>query len=117
MRVSTRGITVGLLLGGLLASAAVAQTKIDLDRVTCRQLLEMPREYTLVVAGWLQAYFLDDHADPVVDMEKAFADLLRLTELCRGRPDEEIMAAADELFGKQPPAPPAPPQTENPPPR
>jgi hypothetical protein len=106
-----------LMVGSLLASAAAAQTKFDLDRTTCSQFLEMPRDHTLVVAGWLQAYFLDDHADPVVDLDRAFADLLRLTEHCRGRPDEELMAAADELFAKQPTPAPAPPQAENPQPR
>jgi hypothetical protein len=107
-----------LVLGTLLASTAAAQNKFHLERTTCKQFLEMPRDYMLVVAGWLQAYFLDDHADPVVDMEKAFPDLLRLTEYCQSRPDEELMSAADELFAKQPTPAPAPPQPESPePPR
>src|SRR3981081_4385331 len=91
-----------LMLGSVLASTAAAQTKFDLDRTTCKQFLEMPRDHTLVVAGWLQAYFLDDHADPAVDLDRVFADLLRLTEHCKIRLDEELMAAADELFAKQP---------------
>ena len=50
-----------------------------------------------------------------MDVEKVFADLLRLTEHCQGRPDEELMEAAEELFSKQAPAAP---QAERPtPPR
>jgi hypothetical protein len=115
MKVSMPRAAACLVLGGLLASTAAAQNKVDLDRTTCKQFLEMPRDYTLVVLGWLQGYYLEENAEPVVDIEKVFADLLRLTEHCQGRPDEELMAAAEELFGKQAPAPP---QAESPaPPR
>ena len=65
--------------------------------------------------GWLQGYYLDEDAEPVVDVEKVIADLLRLTEHCKLRLHEELMAAAEELFGKQGLAPsradsPAPPR-------
>jgi hypothetical protein len=37
--------------------------------------------------GWLRGYYLEENAEPVVDIEKVFADLLRLTQHCQGRPD------------------------------
>ena len=40
-----------LVLGLLSTGAAWAQNKFDLDRTTCKQFLEMPRDYTLFVLG------------------------------------------------------------------
>jgi hypothetical protein len=37
--------------------------------------------------GWLRGYYLEENAEPVVDIEKVFADLLRLTQHCQSRPD------------------------------
>jgi hypothetical protein len=102
-----------LILGVLLASPAAAQVKINLNNATCEQFLEMPRDHMLITLGWLRGYFLEENAEPVVDFGKVLADLPRLTEYCKGSLDEEVMTAAEELFGKQAPAAPEP---DNPPP-
>ena len=44
--------------------------------------------------GWLQGYYLDDHALPLVDFDKASSDSRKLVERCQARPDEDLMTAA-----------------------
>jgi hypothetical protein len=41
--------------------------RIDLTGFTCKQFLAMNRDDALIVVGWLQGYYLDEHAPPVVD--------------------------------------------------
>jgi hypothetical protein len=96
-----------LIFALLLASPAGAQVKIDLDSVTCQQFLEMPRDRALIMAGWLQNYFLEDDAEPTVDFEKALADLQRLADHCKTELDDKLVAAAEDVFGRQAPTPPA----------
>jgi hypothetical protein len=57
---------------------------------------------SLIVLGWLQGYYLEEYAEPLVDVDKIMADLQRLTDHCKLRLGEELMAAADEVFGKPP---------------
>jgi len=117
--VSTLGLMRSLaagyfLLCGPLMAGALAQVKFDLRSVTCQHFLAMPPEHSLIVMGWLQGYYLEEDAEPVVDVDKVLADLQRLTEHCKLRLDQELMAASDQLFGK-PPAPAAepPPRQSN----
>ena len=85
---------------GALSVESTAQERIDLDHTTCRQLLEMKPDQILIVMGWLQGYYLDDHAPPLVDFEKASSHSRRLMERCKARPDEDLMTAAQMLFAK-----------------
>jgi hypothetical protein len=52
------------------------------------------------VVGWLQGYYLDEHETPVVDFAKLSVDSGSLANRCKARPDENVMAAADRVFGK-----------------
>ena len=85
---------------GALSVESTAQERIDLDHTTCRQLLEMKPNQIFIVMGWLQGYYLDDHAPPLVDFDKASSDSRKLMERCKARPDEDLMTAAQTLFAK-----------------
>jgi acid stress chaperone HdeB len=87
------------VIGALLVEGA-AEEVIDLNSITCRQLLELKPERILIVIGWLQGYYLDEHAQPIVSFDKASADSRKLTERCQARPEEDVMTAAEKLFGK-----------------
>jgi len=50
--------------------------------------------------GWLQGYYLDEHETPVVDFAKLSVDSASLANRCKARPDDNVMAAADRVFGK-----------------
>jgi acid stress chaperone HdeB len=89
-----------LALAGTLLVEAAAEEAIDLNSITCRQLLEMKSERILIVMGWLQGYYLDEHAPPLVDFDKLSSDSRKLTERCETHPDENVMTAAEMRFGK-----------------
>jgi hypothetical protein len=83
-----------------LVTEGAAQDVIDLGRTTCRQFLAMNREQSVIVMGWLQGYYLDEHAPPIVDLGKVKTDIRELMERCASRPDEDVMTAAEMLFYK-----------------
>jgi len=90
-------ITV-VLLGE--AAAEERPERIDLNRFTCKQFLELNRDDALIVVGWLQSYHLDEHAPPVVDFTKLSVESVSLANRCAARPDEDVMTAAEQVFGK-----------------
>jgi hypothetical protein len=73
---------------------------IDLTGFTCKQFLAMNRDDALIVVGWLQGYYLDEHAPPVVDFAKLSVESVSLANRCAARPDDDVMAAAERVFGK-----------------
>jgi HdeA/HdeB family protein len=93
-----RWLIVCLVFTNALVGAA--QDVIDLGRTSCRQFLTMDREQAAVVMGWLQGYYLDEHAPPIVDLDKVKTDIPKLMERCTSRPDEDVMTAAEMLFTK-----------------
>jgi hypothetical protein len=50
--------------------------------------------------GWLQGHYLDEHEAPVVDFTKLSVESVSLANRCKARPDENLFAAADRVFGK-----------------
>jgi HdeA/HdeB family len=87
-----------LVLGEAAAEGRV--DRIDLTGFTCKQFLAMNRDDALIVVGWLQGYYLDEHAPPVVDFAKLSAESVSLANRCAARPDDDVMAAAERVFGK-----------------
>ena len=101
--VAMKGLTafcaiIGLLLGETVAADRI--DRVDLTRLSCKQFLEMNRDDALIVVGWLQGYYLDEHETPVVDFAKLSVDSVTLANRCVARPDENVMTAADRVFGK-----------------
>jgi len=66
----------GLLLGGAAAEDRIE--RIDLTRFPCKQFLELNRDDALVVVGWLQGHYLDEHETPVVDFTKLSVESVNL---------------------------------------
>jgi acid stress chaperone HdeB len=82
------------------AAAEDRVDRIDLTGFTCKQFLQMNRDDALIVVGWLQGYYLDEHALPVVDFARLSADSVSLADRCAARPDQGVLTAADRVFGR-----------------
>jgi len=94
-------LTVVVLAAPLVGDTAVAQgNKLDLVALKCRELFEMKREQIKIVLAWLQAYYLDEDAPPVINLDKLSADELKLSGYCVANPQEDVISAAEALFGK-----------------
>ena len=91
------------ITGLLLPAEAAAEDRmerIDLAGFTCKQFLEMNRDDALIVVGWLQGYYLDEHTPPVVDFARLSVDSVSLANRCAARPDQKVLTTADRMFGR-----------------
>jgi acid stress chaperone HdeB len=93
-------LTVVVLAAPLVSDTAIAQNKLDLAALKCRELFEMKREKINIVLAWLQGYYLEEDAPPVIYLDKLSADELKLSGYCVANPQEDVISAAEALFGK-----------------
>ena len=88
---------IAIALFGITAPAMAAQ--IDLSTTTCQQFLAGGKEDLMVTLSWLDAYYKDEDAPPVVDTDKLVANAGKLAEFCAANPTLGLITATDELFG------------------
>ena len=103
MELAMKRLTAFCAITGLVLSEATAEDRIeriDLTRFSYKQFLELNRDDALVGVGWLQGHYLDEHEPPVVDFTKLSVESVSLANRCKARPDENLIAAADHVFGK-----------------
>ena len=88
------------ITGLLLLAEAAAEDRIQRIDLACKQFLEMNRDAALIVVGWLQGYYLDEHAPPVVNFARLSVDSVSLANQCAARPDQGVLTAADRVFSR-----------------
>ncbi|RAI42669.1 HdeA/HdeB family chaperone [Rhodoplanes roseus] len=79
------------------ASPATAE-KIDLSTTTCKQFLTSSKDDITITLAWLDAYYKDEDAPPVIDSDKLAANAVKLAEYCAANPTIGLITAADKLF-------------------
>src|SRR6516162_8848987 len=100
MKLITSGLPVGILL--LLAQTQEPGPKvIHLTEITCKAFIEemKPEEHRVIVA-WLQGYYFPENDPPVIDVDKLSLDSAKLREHCLNSPEDDLMTAAEAVFGK-----------------
>jgi acid stress chaperone HdeB len=80
---------------GLICTPAIAQ-KMDVSTVKCRDMATNSTEKNAMILMWLQGYYSDEDASPIIDFDKMGKDAKKLGEYCEKNPDHSIITAADE---------------------
>jgi acid stress chaperone HdeB len=86
-----------------LAGSARAQQppqQLDLATVTCKEFVTSDKETVALVLMWLQAFYTEPDAKPVVDFAKMKSDGDRIAAYCRKNPDHNLLIAADNVLQK-----------------
>jgi acid stress chaperone HdeB len=89
-------VTVALLFA---VPAAHAQ-KLDLSKVTCKELLESGEKGLIIIWSWLYGYYADQDADPIIDFDKLTAQGQRLAGYCKDHPNTDVITAAEPIYDK-----------------
>ncbi|MCK0209282.1 HdeA family protein [Starkeya koreensis] len=84
----------------LAASSGARADKIDLSTTTCAQFLESDKTEIMLTLAWLDAYYKDVDAPPVIDTDKFVENAGKLGEYCAANPSIGLITATDELFGE-----------------
>ena len=100
MKTIATSLPIGILL--LLTQAQEPGPKaIHLSEITCKAFVEeMKREEHGIIVAWLQGYYLPEHDPPVIDIDKLASDSAKLRDHCLNNPDDDLMTAAEAVFGR-----------------
>jgi acid stress chaperone HdeB len=80
--------------------AAADLKVIHLSEITCKTFVEEMKGKQGIIVAWLQGYYLPEHEPPVIDVDKLLSDSAKLTEHCINKPEDDLMTAAEAIFGK-----------------
>ena len=83
----------------ILAATAPAQAQqLDMSTVKCRDFVSSSQENISLILMWLQGYYSDEDASPIIDFDKMGRDAKKLGEYCARNPDHSVITAAEEAL-------------------
>src|SRR5262245_53916500 len=100
MRVSQ--MLASVLAAALLASASVPvhAQQLDLSTVKCKEFLASGKDNIGFILMWLEGYYSDEKAPPIVDFDKMKTNGGKLGEYCAKNSDHSLITAADAVLVK-----------------
>lgn len=72
--------------------------KWDLSTMTCQQFLQADKDTITIILTWLDGYYKDDDAPPVIDTNKFVKNSEKLAAFCVKSPSLGLITATDEVF-------------------
>jgi acid stress chaperone HdeB len=81
------------------ALPAQAQKQLDLSTMTCKRFFEYDKDNLAIMLMWLDGYYSEDDAPPIVDFDKMTENSRKLGVYCAKNPDKSVITAADEVMG------------------
>jgi acid stress chaperone HdeB len=91
-------LTVAVTLCATLSAQAQKQ-QFDMSVVTCKQFFEYNKENLSLMLMWLDGYYSEDDAPPIVDFDKMTENSKKLGEYCGKNPGHSVITAADKVMG------------------
>ena len=79
---------------------APAADQVDLSTITCKKFLEYNKENMSLMLMWLDGYYTEDDAPPIVDFDRMMDNGRKLGEYCGKNPDHSVITAADKVLAK-----------------
>jgi acid stress chaperone HdeB len=90
-----------LVVASMLWAAGPAQAqKIDLATIRCKEFVDSSKETIGYILMWLEGYYSEADAPPVVDFDKMKVNGGKIGEYCGKYPGHSLITAADEVMGK-----------------
>lgn len=82
-----------------LGTASSAEI-LDLNTVKCKDWLDSGKENIGYTMAWLDGYYMDENASPIIDFDKMKENAGKLAGYCAANPAVGLGTAAEELFGE-----------------
>ena len=71
---------------------------MDMSTVKCRDMAANTAEKNAMILMWLQGYYSEEDASPIVDFDKMKKDAGKLGAYCAKNPDHSVITAAEEAL-------------------
>ena len=94
-----RTMFVACLAPVVLSATASAQV-LDLNTVKCGEWLDSGKDNIGYTMAWIDGYYQDEDADPVIDFDKMKGKAEKLAAYCAINRSLGLGTAAERLFGK-----------------
>lgn len=91
-------LSMMLVAAGLLAPLPVKAQQLDLSTVTCKDFVTSDKETIGFILMWLEGYYSEQDAKPIVDFDKMKGNGGRLGEYCGKNPSHSLITAADDVM-------------------
>lgn len=89
-----------LTIAAAMWSAVPAKAEqLDLSTVKCKDFLESSKDNIGLILMWLEGYYNDEDAPPIVDFDKMQENGKKLGEYCGKNPAHSVITAADKVMG------------------
>lgn len=72
--------------------------QLDLSTVKCSEFVDSGKDTIGLILMWLEGYYSDADAKPVVDFDKMKTNGEKLGEYCGKNPEHSLITAADEVL-------------------
>ena len=93
-------IWMGLIAAALFLPVPAKAEKFDLSTVTCKRFFEYNKENLALLLTWLEGYYADQDADPVIDFDAMAENAKKLGEYCAQNPTIGVITAAEKIYGQ-----------------
>jgi acid stress chaperone HdeB len=84
---------------GTTFPAQAQKQQFDLSLITCKQFFEYSKDNLAIMLMWLDGYYADEDAPPIVDFDKMGENSKKLGEYCTRNPGHSVITAADKVLG------------------
>ena len=82
------------------ALPAQAQKQLDLSTMTCKRFFEYDKDNLAIMLMWLDGYYSEDDAPPIVDFDKMKENATKLGGYCAKNPEVGLITAAEETIAE-----------------
>jgi acid stress chaperone HdeB len=82
-----------------ICGSALAED-IDLSAWTCKKFMAANKDDVGIILSWLDGYYKEEDAPPVIDIEQFVANAKKLGEYCAAHPNDYLIDVTDKLFQK-----------------
>jgi hypothetical protein len=90
-----------LLFAGAMAfgvSASAQAAKVNMEKITCAELIAMPAGTTLVVASWMSGYINASAKNTTINLAVMPANAKSLHGYCTANPTMPVMKAIESMM-------------------
>jgi len=91
---------MAMLAAAVLMTAPASAEKFDLSTITCKRFFEYDKDNLALLLVWLEGYYADQDADPVIDFDDMAVKSKKLAQFCVDNPTIGIITAAEKIYGQ-----------------
>jgi acid stress chaperone HdeB len=84
----------------LWTATPVHAEQLDLSTIKCKEFVNSGKETIGLILMWMEGFYTDQDAKPIVDFDKMQSDGQKLGEYCGKNPDHSLITAAKDVMDK-----------------